>query len=164
MIHDQLKKLTQYNVWANGRIMDYIISAGEDKADMKLQSSFDTIRKTVYHIYDAETVWLVRLNNLELEYWPPSRDFDFSLVDFKDVLVNKSEELRAQLDEYNTVTFHKMCSYKNTKGESYVTTIADIYQHIMNHSTYHRGQLITMLRTAGFNDVGSTDYITWKRL
>ena len=164
MLQDQLKKLTQYNVWANGRMMDYIISAGEDKADMKLQSSFDTIRKTVYHIYDAETVWLVRLNNQELDYWPPSRDFDFSLMDFKDVLMNKSEELRAQLDEYNSVSLHKMCSYKNTKGESYATTIADIYQHIMNHSTYHRGQLITMLRTAGFNDVGSTDYIAWKRL
>jgi uncharacterized damage-inducible protein DinB len=55
-----------------------------------------------------------------------------------------------------------MISYQNTKGEAYQNTIKDIMFHIINHSSYHRGQVMMLVRNAGLEPI-PTDYILTKR-
>jgi len=57
----------------------------------------------------------------------------------------------------------KEFEYKNLKGLSYRSTIWQIVQHVFNHGTYHRGQLINMLRQLGVEKVPQTDFIIWSR-
>ena len=52
--------------------------------------------------------------------------------------------------------------YQNSKGNSYSNTIQDILFHIANHSTHHKGQIITDFRQSGFEPL-VTDYIFYKR-
>ena len=52
---------------------------------------------------------------------------------------------------------------KNLAGEEYKNTVSDIIQHAVNHGTYHRGQILTMLRQLGFTKLFSTDYIAYCR-
>ena len=160
----QLLKLTQYNLWANSLISDWLIKCGEANADVICESSFSTLRKTVYHIYDAEYVWFFRLNHQDIAYWPPSRDFNYKLKEFAKILKAQSQvliDLTATLSENQ---LHEEISYANIKGDIFSNSITDIIQHVVNHGTYHRGQLITMMRSSGFKGVGATDYIAYCRL
>lgn len=164
MLHTQLLKLTNFNLWANTKMMEWIIKAGEEKADVICQSSFPTIRKTLYHVYDAEFVWIVRLNDQQLAYWPPSRDFQFSLEEFSKVFYAQSQGLIDYVKSLDENKIEEMLSYSNVKGDVFQTRIADIINHVVNHGTYHRGQLVTLLRTVGFTEVSSTDYISFCRI
>jgi uncharacterized damage-inducible protein DinB len=164
MLQTQLLKLTHFNLWANTLLMDWLIKAGEEKADVICQSSFPTTRKTLYHIYDAEFVWILRLNNQTLEDWPPSKHFTYSLSEFKEVFLKQSQMLIDFVNSLDENKISEMLTYKNVKGDAFQNSIADIINHVVNHGTYHRGQLVTMLRTVGFTEVSSTDYITFCRL
>ena len=53
-------------------------------------------------------------------------------------------------------------TYKNSKGIQF-SSYSETILHCINHSTYHRGQIITMLRQLGQNNLLSTDYITYCR-
>ncbi len=164
MLQSQLVKLTQFNLWANSKLMEWCIKAGEEKADIIFQSSFPTIRKTLYHIHDAEWVWMLRLNHQKLESWPPSKDFKFTLLEFAKVFSAQSQVLIDYVKSADENKIEEILNYTNVKGEPFQSRIADIINHVVNHGTYHRGQLVTMLRHAGFTDVSSTDYITYCRL
>ena len=163
MLQSQMLKLAQYNNWANQKVMNWIIEAGEQIADLEMKSSFTSIRKTVYHIYDAETLWLIRINGNQIQSWPPSRDFNYSLNEFAGVFQKCSNDITLWIAAVDNKKLIENCAYKNLKGDPFVSSYYDIIQHFLNHSTYHRGQLITMLRQAGFTNVGSTDYITYCR-
>jgi uncharacterized damage-inducible protein DinB len=54
------------------------------------------------------------------------------------------------------------CSYKDLKGKAHKTPVGDILVHVMNHGTYHRGQIATCLRERGV-DPARTDYIVYSR-
>ncbi|MFL5753274.1 MAG: DinB family protein, partial [Bacteroidia bacterium] len=61
--------------------------------------------------------------------------------------------------------FLSSTEYKNTKGEPFNTSNSGIIMHCMNHSTFHRGQLVTMLRGLGYEGaVDSTDLISYLRV
>lgn len=154
--------LTQYNLWANKLICSYISEAGESKADKQLESSFPTIRKTLYHIWDAQVIWYKRLHGEPTNSWP-SQNFNGTLEEAKNNFIQNSEEFvrfTENLDEKKaaaTITYHSM------DGTPFTNTVGEILMHVMNHGTYHRGQLITMLRAAGHSAVGSTDMVRFFR-
>ena len=54
--------------------------------------------------------------------------------------------------------------YTRLNGESYTQPVYKVLAHIFNHSTYHRGQLVTQLRQLGFEDITSTDLTTFYNL
>jgi len=56
----------------------------------------------------------------------------------------------------------RIVSYRNTRGDAFSNRLADILFHIVNHSTYHRGQIATLFRQHGMNPT-PTDYILYKR-
>ena len=54
-------------------------------------------------------------------------------------------------------------TYRNMKGEEFCQPLYQIIHHLFNHMTYHRGQLVTMLRQAGAEQIPGTDFIAWAR-
>ncbi|MBK6840509.1 MAG: hypothetical protein IPG90_21225 [Bacteroidetes bacterium] len=60
----------QYNLWANQRLLDIISEhCSDEQLNRELVSSFPTIRKTLLHIWGAESVWLIRLNGSSPNAW-----------------------------------------------------------------------------------------------
>ena len=59
---------------------------------------------------------------------------------------------------------HQAIAYKSMKGEPFTTKAGDIALHVVNHSTFHRGQMITILRELGQENLPATDYIFYTRL
>ena len=156
-----LIELTEYNTWANRQITGFILQAGLEIADKELVSSFPTIRKTLYHIWDAQVIWYARLNGMPLTTWP-SKSFNDSLEEACKQLIRHSEDFAAFAKEAEG-TYSNIISYKTLDGKENSNTVSEIILHCMNHGTYHRGQLITMLRKAGFQEVGSTDLMRFYR-
>ena len=54
-------------------------------------------------------------------------------------------------------------NYKDTRGNSHTNTHWEMIMHCMNHSTYHRGQIVTILREGGVTTIPSTDLIAYLR-
>jgi len=154
--------LAAYNYWANARIIKSILEAGEEKADVEIISSFPSVRKTLYHIYDAENVWLLRTKGLPYT-WPPSQDFNGNLKEFCDLLLKNSIDFKEYVEALTEKDFTREISYSNSKRVAFSTSVQDIITHCMNHSTYHRGQLVTMLRIVGHTKFEPLDYIGYVR-
>jgi uncharacterized damage-inducible protein DinB len=157
-----IEELTRYNVWANELITSYLLQAGAAIADKEQSSSFPTIRKTLYHLWDAQVIWLARLNGTSLNTWP-SQSFNGTLEEAAAGLLANSEEFVRFVAESDEKALERDVVFHSLDKTEYRQKALEILFHVMNHSTYHRGQLITMLRNAGFEEVGSTDLIRYYR-
>lgn len=157
-----LVKLCNYNIWANDRICSWIKMA-ETKADEEVTSSFPTIRKTLYHLWDAQFIWLARLNGESFNTWP-SHSFKGNLDEAIEGLKKNSIAFADFIQQKKESEYQQKIEFKSLDSTAYFNTIEEITMHVMNHSTYHRGQLITMLRTVGFTAVESTDFIRYLRI
>ena len=162
MSENLLLRYANYNKWANQRITNAIVSAGEAAADIEMKSSFSTVRKTIYHIYDSQHTWIMRIQNKPYS-WPPSKDFKGNLMEFSKLLTESSQDWINYIDNLNNQDLKKIISYKNTKGIDHQTPLEEIIMHCFNHSTSHRGQLVTMLRQVGLNSFEPMDFIAFVR-
>jgi uncharacterized damage-inducible protein DinB len=140
-----LTEYTKYNLWANRTLCEKLQSIDAELLDVDNQSSFPSIRKTVFHIWDAESIWLDRLNGRDVEHIP-SRDLPADFVATKP---------NAFFD--TDITFL-------AEGAAHSMQASPIIWHCMNHSTFHRGQLVTMLRQAGITEIPGTDLTKYVRL
>src|SRR5438876_1161828 len=89
-----LLQYTKYNLWANTKLLGFIESAmTKDTAiiDKEIPSSFNTLRKTLYHIWGAEQVWYKRLNGESLSHLPGS-DFNGNFSEFKSQFLSQSQK------------------------------------------------------------------------
>ncbi len=153
-------QLTHYNLWANTLLTEVLDKLTTSEQNQEIESSFSSIRKTVFHIWDAEYIWLMRLNGKSLDSFP-SKLYD------ENVAITKFIECSKDWANYTTAQadsiYDKRCDYKNVAQKTFSNTVGEIIQHCMNHSTYHRGQLVTMLRQVGQKGLPSTDFINFLR-
>jgi uncharacterized damage-inducible protein DinB len=154
-----LNHFLKYNLWANTRLAALI---PDEAADVELISSFPTIRKTLYHMWDAQEVWLNRLNGAPVNHWP-SENFNGTFNEAKELFIQSSQKMIEFILAKDDSFFKVSLAYTNMKGITYTNTHEEILMHVCNHATLHRGQIITMLRNAGVTSLQSTDMITYFR-
>jgi uncharacterized damage-inducible protein DinB len=150
-----------YNEWATARLVGVMAGLDERQLTAPLVSSFPTILTTFGHIVAGESIWLSRLQGTSptaFPEWLP--DASFSLLRAK--LAELESDRRALLLELSEEQLNHDLNYHLLSGEAHVTRTLDVLLHVVNHSTYHRGQLTTMLRQVGATPV-STDLIVFKR-
>jgi uncharacterized damage-inducible protein DinB len=157
-----LHRLASYNLWANKKICKFILDAGDSIADETIKSSFHSIRKTLYHTWDAQVIWSKRLHGDPANTWP-SHNFTGSLSEAASLFIESSEDYVRFTEKMNDSAAESIITYKALDGTAYVSSVEEIIMHVMNHGTFHRGQLISMLRIAGADQLGSTDMIRFFR-
>lgn len=161
-----MKKLVReyatFNTWANDRICSEIILLTNEELHQEMKSSFKSIRETVLHIWDAQDIWLERFEGTSPTKWP-SASFNGSKIELIDGLMASSEALEAKAFEYGKQQLKKKVNYTTMKGISGTSPLYQMLLHVVNHGTYHRGQLVTMLREAGKTEIPATDLIAFYR-
>ncbi len=156
-LKEHIKSIWLYNQWANEKLFNTI---PVEVADIEINSSFNSIRKTVYHLWDAETVWLERLMDKTLTAWPPSANYTGT---FEESFAKIKEQENTYIQFIDESDLSHRISYKNLKGDEFSNSYFEILAHVANHSTFHRGQLVTMLRQAGVTQIPPTDLIAYYR-
>jgi uncharacterized damage-inducible protein DinB len=152
-----------YNVWANHKLLYQIQEMEESQWYRQIPSSFDSLYKTVLHMWDAESGWFQRLR-LHDHILVPSANFDPSFKDACNGLLHQSMEWEPFIDQaLGQAGIESSLNYKNSKGELFVQPVSDVLLHVFNHSAYHRGQLVNMMRQLGETIIPSTDFIVFTR-
>jgi uncharacterized damage-inducible protein DinB len=131
---DYMRRPFAYNTWANGEVLKTLRGNGGSERSQQLMA----------HILAAERVWLERLLRVpqSVAVWP---DPDLARSEME------NSNLGRQWSEFldNTKDFDESIAYKNTKGESWTSTVVDVLTHVLMHSAYHRGQIASHMREIG---------------
>jgi uncharacterized damage-inducible protein DinB len=156
---EEVAKLLDYNRWANARTLESVAPLPQEELDRKLGGSFPSVRETLVHIYAAEWIWLERWRGTSPKGLP-SPDEMKTLDGLKErwakVEKDRSEFARGLSDQRLGETI----SYFNLAGEGRKNRLGELFVHVVNHSSYHRGQVATMLRQLERKPL-STDYVLY---
>lgn len=146
---DHLRRLIDHLAWADRRVFETLRDPAPIGPAVEMFA----------HILGAEHIWLARLEGRPptVPVWPP-----FGL----DECARLAEENRAGLTRFvAALTPERLdagIAYTNSAGQSYTSAVEDILIHVCMHGAYHRGQIMTLLRTAG-RGTASADYIAYIR-
>lgn len=151
-----MQRYAAYNHWANQQFANWLDSASEEDMNREIESSFSSLKETVIHIWSAEYLWLQAVKD-ESSDNSPAKNFEGSKDELLSDWLKASESFSKHV---KSMTSDELQSKRDEEQYS----IADMIHHCMNHSTYHRGQLITMGRQAGLKDPPRTDFIYYVSL
>jgi len=111
------------------------------------------------HLVSANFIWLNRIKDLpksEYELWG-----NYDLTQLRKMVEAADEQWMSFLQE--TENFDRIMKYRNYVGDYFENNVEQIMIHLVNHGTYHRGQVAMLLRQNGLEPV-NTDYITYDRV
>jgi len=158
-----LGRLLDYTVWANHRVMRAAATLSVDDFKRDLSSSHGGVRGTLVHMLGAEWIWLERWKGIS----PVGVRF-FDEGEFSDIIAVRDrwqavEEHRSSwFRNLSAAAVRRKIRYKAMDGKPFEGPLWQLVQHVVNHSTYHRGQVVTMLRLLKAAPV-STDLVIWYR-
>jgi uncharacterized damage-inducible protein DinB len=158
-----LTSYAAFEYWANQKLLDVILNTSPVQQEQEIVSSFPSIQKTCLHMWDASSVWWQRLH-LRADIAVPSLSFHPSMNDIANGLLAQNMAWKEWVEQAVESDLEKELPYKNMKGEAFIQPVKYIILHLSNHGTYHRGQLVTMLRQVGVGTIPKTDYIDFSRL
>ena len=150
-----------YNTWANKQFIDLMLRLPVGAIDKEINSSFPSIRATVYHSWGAEDIWMQRLMLAEHPTWTPA-DFTGSFEEACVKWGKVSHSFGAFVTkQFNDASFFHVLSFYDRQKKEHKMPVFQVLNHVFNHATYHRGQLTTMLRQLGETKIPATDFFVF---
>jgi uncharacterized damage-inducible protein DinB len=153
--------LFQYNQWADRRMLDACSALTNEQFTRDLGSSFRSVRDTLVHLYGAEWVWNERIEGRS----PSSLTAGTTFPDIASVRAKLEEMDSYYLDYVTRLTpqdLERVIHYKSFAGDEFSNPIWQTLHQLSNHASYHRGQVVTLLRQLGAKPV-TTDLIAFYR-
>lgn len=157
-----LTQYATYHLWANKQLFDVILKLSTEQQQQEIVSSFPGIHATLLHMWDAEYIWWQRLK-LQENIERPSTLRTYTTEELIQNILLQSEQWKSWVLQANDAQLNFVFAYHNTKREQFKDKVSQMLLHLFNHGTYHRGQLVTMLRQVGATKLPSTDFIAWVR-
>jgi uncharacterized damage-inducible protein DinB len=158
---EDFRLLYDYNAWADHRALEACAALNEEQFTRDLGSSYRSVRDTLVHIMLVEWLWLERWHGRS----PTSYAANAEFPNHESVRARWSEIERDLLDYVASLTseeVQRVVHHKTTAGVLQAQPLWQMLQHLVNHGTYHRGQVATMLRQLGAKPI-ATDLIFFYR-
>ncbi|MBZ5559636.1 MAG: DinB family protein [Acidobacteriia bacterium] len=157
-----LRTLLEYHYWARDRLLDALDPLTSEQFNRDLGSSFKSIRETVVHVYAAEWAWHSRWQGQSPTALMKSDGFpDVAAV--RRAWADHEAKMRAFLESLGEAGLTRVLEYKLLNGQPGASPFWQMLQHVVNHASYHRGQVTTMLRQIGASPAKSMDMIAFYR-
>jgi uncharacterized damage-inducible protein DinB len=144
----ELKLLHAFNAWASNRVFDAVGQMPEAEVTRDMKTSHGSIHATLVHMVGAEKMWLSR--------WLGTPDRSFlstaevpTLADVRAGWERVGFETARFIGTMNDRKLQETFTMTTAKGESFVHTYGQAFQHVVDHGTYHRGQVVAMMRQLG---------------
>ncbi len=155
--------LVDYHYWARDRMLDAVDMLTPEQYTKDLGNSFKSVRDTVVHTYSAEWNWYLRwVGTSPTSMLDPVQFPDVATV--RSAWASQEEKVRllvASLGAANEL--NRVFRYRLMNGEEAQSVFSHMLQHVVNHATYHRGQVTTLLRQLGAPPPVSQDLIRFYR-
>ena len=161
-MRELLQQLAVYNAWANQRLVECILTMPEEATTTALPSSFPSLQATLLHMWDAESIWWQRLK-LQETVTAPSVNFKGTTRDIATALLHQNKLWETWVANASTAVLDHTFMYYTSKREPFKIPVSQMLLQVFNHGTYHRGQLVNMLRQSGLQKIPGTDYLIWTR-
>jgi uncharacterized damage-inducible protein DinB len=157
-----IREYAVYNAWAAKRLVDWLKTKPVDLIEWEVASSFPSIRHTLVHIWDTQRFWLAVFQQTDM---PQSyrKGYDGTTAELLEGFFAQSEEMSRYVLSLSEEQIIEACELK-TPWVSGILPRYEFIQHCINHSTYHRGQVVTIGRQLGFTDAPMTDYNYYKMI
>lgn len=157
-----LSQFAAFNLWANELLVACIKNLPGAVQKQTVNSSFPSLCATLQHMLVAESVWYQRIKLLE-PVVPPQINSDADCSAVADALLQQSKQWQQWVQQAQPHMFDHEFIYYNSKKEKFKQPVFQVLLHVFNHNTYHRGQLVTLLRQLGVQQIPATDFIEWSR-
>ena len=163
---NDIKHLFNYTEWANDLALQSAAKLSDEHLRRDVAISHRSIYETLLHMAGAEWIWLERWHGrspTKDEAWPRwSCDSCTDLRELRgrwDQLINQRATLLSQLDDSSLL---QQLPFKLLNGDASSMQLGHQMQHVVNHATMHRGQVVGMIRQLGINPP-ATDLLFYVR-
>jgi uncharacterized damage-inducible protein DinB len=162
MTHQDLKTLLDFHYWARDRVLEAAAALSAEQYTRDLGGSFKSVRDTLVHLYSAEWAWYQRWQGTS-----PTAALRFDdypdLETLRGAWNAQEHKVRAHVDSLGENDITRVIDYRLLSGQAGASPFWQMLQHMVNHGSYHRGQVTTMLRQLGAKPPASVDMITYYR-
>jgi uncharacterized damage-inducible protein DinB len=162
MTLQDLRTLLDFHYWALNRALEAAGRLTPEQFTRDMGSSFRSVRDTLAHLYSAEWAWYQRWQGTSPTAALPFDQFPdvASLMQAWDV---HQAKMRSFLESLSETDVTKVFEYKTLNGAAGASAFGQMLQHVVNHGSYHRGQLTTLFRQLGAEPAKSMDLIAFYR-
>ncbi len=158
----ELQSLLDFHYWARDRVFEAVQTLPPDDFARPLGNSFESVRDTLAHTYGADWIWQARWEGHAPTVLPPATQFA-DLDAIRTAWADVEERTRALVSRLGESGIQKRMEYRAMDGTVLSQVFSRMLQHVVNHGSYHRGQVTTLLRQLGAAPPRSTDLIAYYR-
>lgn len=153
-------ELANYHNWTDSIIIEWLKQLNNEQWEQPVESSFNSIKKTAIHMVSAKKIWI--------DFWTKvpypvylSSEFTGTKNELIEIWQKVSADLKNFIENYPEEDYLKSVDFIYPNGRQGQMIFWQTFPHFVNHATYHRGQLVTMLRQTGFSNFSNTDMATY---
>ncbi len=161
MPHDDLNSVFAYNRWANDRVVAACRELGQDLYEREPVPGWPSVRATLVHIADATAIWARRLEGEPVT--TRASEADYPTIDDATGLLERGQAAFERLVatyQAEPARLASLWSYRNLDGHEVTVPLWSVFRHVVNHATYHRGQIAAKFGRLGASPA-KTDLIFW---
>ena len=162
MTSQDLKTLLDFHYWARDRVFAALEPLTPEQYTRDMGSSFRSVRDTVVHIYSADWIWYRRWRGESPSARIPGEAFP-DVAGLRDAWQTLEGQVRAHVASLDADGIERVTEYRLLNGQPGASPFWQMLQHVVNHGTYHRGQVTTMLRQLGAAPPKDLDLIAFYR-
>jgi uncharacterized damage-inducible protein DinB len=145
---DDLASLYAYNSWANARVLETLRALPEGDYVKEQGGGWPSLRATFVHIAGATDAWAERFSGRDATRLATVEELP-RLEDAARVLLAAEAKHARLLPTYTSRRLAEPFTWKNLKGETKAAPFWTVVRHVVNHQTYHRGQVAAIARRLG---------------
>jgi uncharacterized damage-inducible protein DinB len=149
---NDVRRLFDYNYWARDRQLKAVAAIPTTELTRPLGGSFPSLRDHLVHIMEVESLWYQRFQGAAR----PSMRRATEFPDVTAIAARWAEvegELRPFVARLQDADLERVITGRFTSGASFSIPLGDLLQHVVNHGSYHRGQVTTLIRQLGYTPV-----------
>jgi uncharacterized damage-inducible protein DinB len=162
MTFEALQTLVDYHYWARDRLFVAVNALTEEQLRRPLGNSFPSVFDTVVHLCGADWIWRSRWEGVSPMALPKPELYD-DLAKVRAAWHDEERRIREIVNRLGPEGITRPIEYQGWDGRRQAQPFWQMLQHLVNHGSYHRGQVTTMLRQLGVQPAKSMDLIAFYR-
>lgn len=144
----EIRTLYEYLFWAHDRTIAVVERLSDEEFVRDLGASHHSVRGTLVHMMSAEWLYLSRWHGVFPDAMLDPKAFP-TLAAVDERWTGIRRELRSFLGRLREDDLASVFRYRNLRDDEVSLPFYVTLLHVLNHNTYHRGQLVALLRMLG---------------